>query len=239
MIESSTPSGTWSPARSAREITKSVLEATYTQANNISFIYRETLQAVKALFSGMKYYNADDTIVDVKCIHGNPERTIAMLKKDNNIILPVVSVVQTTSESADDRRRPQQMLLEKKVWSTTRQRAFRVVGLAPKAVNILYDVNIWTKYRSDLDQLTEQMHLKFHPAIKVVTTYNDETLGFLTQESDQSSVDLGDKEDRILRRSFSFSVQTYIPTPQFLLTSTGKLEKFNTEAELVEYISKI
>lgn len=239
MIESSTTSGTWSSARSSRAIAKSVLEASYSQADNISFIYRETLQSVKALFSGMKYYNSDDTIVDVKCIHGNPERTIAMLKKDNNIILPIVSVVQTNSESPDDRRRPQQMLLESKRWSESRQRAFRVVCLAPKAVNILYDVNVWTKYRSDLDQLTEQLHLKFHPSIKVVTTYNDQTQGFLTQESDQSSVDLGDKEDRILRRSFSFSVQTYIPTPQFLLTSTGKLEKFNTEAELVEYISKI
>jgi hypothetical protein len=60
----------------------------------------------------------------------------------------------------------------------------------------------------------------------------------LVQETDQSSVDLGDKEDRILRRSYSFKVNTYIPSPQFLMTSTGKVEQFNTEAELTNLIEK-
>ncbi len=238
MIESDVSSSVFKLGRNPTAIIKSILEETVEQQDNISFIYRETLRAVRQIFSGIKYITAENSVLDVLCIHGNPERTIAKLKQDNNIVLPVISVVQTSTEEDENRRRPRQMILNSKVWSESRQRAFRVFGLAPKAVNILYDVNVWSKYKSDLDQISEQMQLKFHPSINVVTSYNKETKGFLVQETDQSSVDVGDKEDRILRRSYSFKVQTYIPSPQFLLTSTGKIEQFNTEAELTDLISK-
>jgi hypothetical protein len=239
MIESYTPSSTYTTGRRSRETVKSLLEATSKQQHNISFIFRETLKATKELFSGLQYINSDSGVIDINCIHGNPERTIAKLKQDNNIILPIISVVQTSSEEDSERRKPKHLVLYNKVWSESKQRAFRVISLAPKAVNILYDVNVWTKYKSDLDQISEQMHLKFQPSITVVTSYNNDTLGFLTQETDQSSVDLGDKEDRILRRTYSFKIQTYVPNPQYLMTSTGKLEKFNTEVELTDLISKV
>ena len=224
--------------RTTIAIIKSILDATHNQHENISFIYRESLKAIKEMFSGTKYINADGGIIDVRCIHGNPERTIAKLKQDNTIILPLISVVQTSSEEDENRRRPKHLLFNKKVWSESRQRAFRVFCLAPKAVNLLYDVNVWSKYKSDLDQISEQMHLKFHPSIKIVTSYNQNSQGFLVQETDQSSVDLGDKEDRVLRRSYSFKLQTYIPSPQYLLTSTGKIETFNSDLELTKLINK-
>jgi len=239
IIETDVSSSTYSEGRSTRAIIKSILENTSKQQHDVSFLFRETLKAIKELFSGLKYIDSDSSVIDIRCIHGNPERTIAKLKQDNNIILPVISVVQTSSEEDSERRRPRNVILYNKVWSETKQRAYRVISLVPKAVNILYDVNVWTKYKSDLDQISEQMHLKFHPSVKVVTSFNDETQGFLVQETDQSSVDLGDKEDRILRRSYSFKVQTYIPHPQYLMTSTGKLEKFNTEVELTNLINKV
>tara|TARA_Y100000310_G_scaffold239541_1_gene243156 strand:+ start:710 stop:1459 length:750 start_codon:yes stop_codon:yes gene_type:complete len=238
IIETDVSSSTHTRGRPSLAIVKSVLEATFNQQENISYIYRESLQAVKEMFGGLKYINADEGTIDIRCIHGNPERTIAKLKQDNNIILPIISIVQTSSEEDENRRRPRQIVLDKKVWSEARQRAFRVFSLAPKAVNLLYDVNVWSKYKSDLDQISEQMHLKFHPSIRIVTSYNKYSQGFLVQETDQSSVDLGDKEDRILRRSYSFKLQTYIPSPQFLLTSTGKIETFNTELELTKLINE-
>lgn len=238
VIETDVSSSTPVRGRQSLDIIRSVLEASFNQQENISFIYRESLRAVKEMFSGLKYINADDGIINIKCIHGNPERTIAKLKQDNNIILPIISVVQTSSEEDENRRRPRQIVLNTKVWSESKQRAFRVFSLAPKAVNLLYDVNVWSKYKSDMDQISEQMHLKFHPSIRIVTSYNNLTQGFLVQETDQSSVDLGDKEDRVLRRSYSFKLQTYIPSPQFLLTSTGKIETFNTEVELTKLINK-
>ena len=239
LYESDVSGATWSQGPTARHIIKQILDATLTQKDNISFVYRESLRSIKEIFSTLQYIKDDSSVVNIQCIHGNPERTIAKLKQDNNIILPIISVVQTSSEEDDQRRRPRQILLNKKVWSEPRQRAFRVVGFVPKAVNLLYDINVWTKYKSDLDQISEQMHLKFHPSVKVVTSYNNQSLGFLMQETDQSSVDLGDKEDRILRRSYSFKFQTYIPAPQFLITSTGKLESFNNEVELANLITQL
>ena len=236
--ESDVSSSTWVQGLTIQEFSKELFRSLEKQNDNISFVYRESLRAVKEIFSNLQYFQEDGSLLTIQCIHGNPERTIAKLKQDNNIILPIISVVQTGSEEDDKRRRPRQMILKKKVWSESRQRAFRVVGLAPKAVNLLYDVNVWTKYKSDLDQISEQIHLKFHPSIKVVTSFNKESQGFLAQETDQSSVDVGDKEDRILRRSYSFKLLTYIPTPQFLVTSTGKLEAFNTEAELTNLITQ-
>ena len=180
--------------------------------------------------------DSNNDVITIKCIHGNPERTIAKLKQDNNIILPVISVVQSSSEEDNARRRPHEMLLLSKVWVESKQRSYRVLRSAPKAVNLLYDVNVWSKYKSDLDQISEQIHLKFHPAISVVTPNNKDTLGFLSQETDQSSVDLGDKEDRILRRSYSFKVQTYIESPSYLFSTAGKVETFKTQAELTDLI---
>ena len=239
LYESDVSSATWSQGITTQQILKQIVDATLHQRDNISFIYRESLRSVKEIFSHLQYFKEDDSLVDIQCIHGNPERTIAKLKQDNNIILPIISMVQTSSEEDEQRRRPRQLVLRKKVWSESRQRAYRVVGLAPKAVNLLYDINVWTKYKSDLDQISEQMHLKFHPSVTVVTSYNNQSLGFLVQETDQSSVDLGDKEDRVLRRSYSFKLQTYIPAPQFLVTSTGKLESFNNEVELVNLITQL
>ena len=238
IIETDVSSSTPTRGRSSLSILKSIMEASFNQQENISFIYRESLKAVKEMFSGLKYINADDGTINIRCTHGNPERTIAKLKQDNNIILPIISIVQTSSEEDENRRRPRQIVLNTKVWSESRQRAFRVFSLAPKAVNLLYDVNVWSKYKSDIDQMSEQMHLKFHPSIRIVTSYNKYSQGFLVQETDQSSVDLGDKEDRVLRRSYSFKLQTYIPSPQFLLTSTGKIETFNTELELTKLINE-
>jgi len=238
IIETDVSSSTPTRGRPSLSILKSIMEASFNQQENISFIYRESLKAVKEMFSGLKYINADDGTINIRCIHGNPERTIAKLKQDNNIILPIISIVQTSSEEDENRRRPRQIVLNTKVWSESRQRAFRVFSLAPKAVNLLYDVNVWSKYKSDIDQMSEQMHLKFHPSIRIVTSYNKYSQGFLVQETDQSSVDLGDKEDRVLRRSYSFKLQTYIPSPQFLLTSTGKIETFNTELELTKLINE-
>jgi hypothetical protein len=239
MIETESTSGTYTKGRSSREIMNSIINATHKQQYNISFIFRESLRAIKEIFSGLEYIDSEDRIIDIKCIHGNPERTIAKLKQDNNIVLPIISVVQTSSEEDENRRKPGHLLLRTSKWVPEKQRAYRIVGFAPKAVNILYDVNVWTKYKSDLDQVSEQMHLRFHPSVNVVTTFNKETLGFLTQETDQSSVDLGDKEDRILRRSYSFKIQTWVPSPQFLVTATGKIETFNTEVELAQIISSL
>ena len=88
------------------------------------------------------------------------------------------------------------------------------------------------RYKSDLDQITEQIRTKFYPSLDIPTTYSDFNPAFLVEEIDQTSVDLGDKEDRILRKAFGIQIQTYIPTAKYLITSTGEIEKVGQDVVL-------
>ena len=200
----------------------------------ISMIYRETLQSMLTLFGKLAYMDSDNSLVPVKCIHANQERTVAKLKQENNIILPIISVSQTTTENNDRRNRYESILLNASLWDKKKQRAFRVVSFPPRAVNIMYNVNIWAKYKSDLDQVMEQIRFKFNPDEIIDTKFNDRTRGFITSETDDSVLRTGDKEDRILRKSLMISVETYIPSPQYLITSTGKIERFEVETHTVK-----
>ena len=117
LTESDTSGSTWSQGLTMQDFTKQLFLSLEKQNDNISFVYKESLRAVKEIFSNLQYFQEDSSLITIQCIHGNPERTIAKLKQDNNIILPIISVVQTGSEEDDKRRRPRQMVLRKKVWS--------------------------------------------------------------------------------------------------------------------------
>jgi hypothetical protein len=209
----------------AREL---IISATR-KKNFISSVYRETLKSIIQIFSDYSYLNSEGKSVPIKCIHSNPERTIAKLKQETNIILPIISVSQTTSNSQLERRKYDALIIQEKVWDEKKQRAYRVVSLAPKEVTIIYTINVWSKYKSDLDQITEQIRLEFNPAKRVATPFNQYTKAFLADEADDSTSVVSDREERLLRKVFTVEVETYIPTPKFLMTSTGKIEEWNYE----------
>ena len=178
------------------------------------------------------YINSEGEVIPIKCVHANPERTIAKLKQENNIILPIISINQNTSDNDDKRRRPQSSLINTSWWSDKKQRAFRVISLAPRAVNVEYGINIWAKYKNNLDQITEQVRLLFNPHLVVTTKYSNVSHAYLDVESDNSTVDSSDRQDRIIRRTFKVKLEAYIPNPKFLITSTGEIEEFNSETTL-------
>jgi len=204
-----------------------------TKQSKISDIYRETLKVVLGIFGNFNYINSENEVVGIKCMHSNPERTIAKLKQESNIILPVISVSQTTTQSNENRIKYSALLVQEKAFDTEKQRAVRVVSLAPRSVDIIYNINIWTKYKSNMDQIIEQIRSEFNPSRRVKTSFNEFTQAFLTEETDNSLLRTGDREDRILRKGITISVETYIPSPKFILTSTGKIETFNTEIHII------
>jgi hypothetical protein len=198
-----------------------------TQAkSNVSFIYRESLRSMIASFNDIGYFNSEDKFVDIKCIHGNAERAVAKLKQENNIILPILSVSQTISSNDDDRRRYESVLVHEKFFDKEKHRAVRILSLAPRPVNINYQVNIYTKYMADMDQILEQIRLKFNPEMNVPTEYSTLAKAFLESEEDIGSVAANDKEDRIIKKTMNIVLRTYIPSPKFLVTSTGEIEEF-------------
>jgi hypothetical protein len=62
------------------------------------------------------------------------------------------------------------------------------------------------------------------------TSFSEVVKSFLTAETDASVTEVGDKEDRLIRKTFTVTVEAYIPSPKFKVTNTGKIEYFNTEA---------
>ena len=200
--------------------------------NFIGSIYRETMKSMLHIMGGFNYINSKDEIVSISCSHGNPERVIAKIKDKANIILPVITIIQTTTENDELRRKYAPSLSVNSVWNDKKQRAERVVGFIDRPITILYKVNIWTKYSSDMGQIVEQIRLLFNPSIDVPTKFSTLTKANLVDESNLSETDTGDAGDRVLRREMVVEVETYAPSPKFLLTSTGKIESYNMEVEL-------
>lgn len=200
----------------------------------IAETYKETLRFMLATFSGLKVINSQNDVISIQCINASPERTVAKLYQDNNIILPLVTVAQTNSIEDEKRRRTKDLVLVESMWDSTHKRAIRIISLAPKAININYELNVWTKYSEDMDQIVEQIRLTFSPGINVITKYTNSTVAFITEEANDSTLVVGDREDRIIRRKFSISVEGYIPYPKYFVTSTGEITEFNTEVQVIE-----
>ena len=201
-------------------------------SNNIPLFYREVLRYMISKLGTLGYINSEEELIRVKCIHANPERTIAKLKQENNIILPIISIHQNSSDNADKRRRSSPILINESFWSEEKKRAFRVISLAPRAIDIEYGINIWAKYKANLDQLVEQIRLLFNPHLVVENSYTNVAHAFLDSESDSSSFDSSDRQDRIIRRTFTVKLESYIPNPKFLITSTGEIEELNLETTI-------
>ena len=108
----------------------------------------------------------------------------------------------------------------------------RIVSLIDRPVTIQYNLNIWCKYMEDMDQLSQKVRAAFNPSIELNTNFSKDSKIFLASETNNYSFAVADKEDRIIRKSFTLSVETYIKSPEYLITSTGQIEDFKIDAEL-------
>jgi hypothetical protein len=211
------------------DVRKKIFKMTKDESN-ISFIYKNLLRSMIASFNDVGYISSEDKFLYIKCIHANAERAVAKLKQENNIILPILSISQTVSDNDDSRRKSESLLVHEKWWDPEKNRAFRVLSLAPRAINIRYQLNIWTKYMADMDQILEQVRIKFNPEMQVPTQQGTLTKSLIESEEDVGQIAVADKEDRVLKKTINIVVRTYVPNPKFLITSTGKVEKFKIEA---------
>ena len=141
----------------------------------------------------------------------------------------MISVAQTISDNDDERRRYESVLVHEKYWDEEKHRAIRILSLSPRPVNINYQVNIWCKYMADMDQILEQVRLKFNPEMNVPTKYSTLAKAFINSEEAVGSMTANDKDDRVIKKTINITLRTYIPSPKFLVTSTGEIEEFKIE----------
>lgn len=189
-------------------------------------VYRESLRSMIHTFGNFYYIDGNGNRLRVKSSHGNPERIAGKIKADNTLILPMITVVETQTKPDPDRARYQNIIIDKK-WDPKTLRATRVLSLPPRPINISYDINIWSKYKSDLDMLRSNIFSLFNPDVDIVTKHSSYSKAFITDEREIGSVEALDSGDRILQKTIGITLETYIPTPRFQVTNTGEIKDFD------------
>ena len=106
--------------------------------NNISFLYRESLRSMITSFNDVGYIDSEEKFNSIKVIHANAERAVAKLKQENNLILPIISIGQTVSDNDSERQKNESLLVHEKYWDEKKHRAYRILSLAPRAVNVRF-----------------------------------------------------------------------------------------------------
>lgn len=215
--------------RSSRAIWKSTINNSIKNSTLSPFVYKEVLRSIISSFSNLYYVDGEDKLVKIKSMHGNPERAVAKKFQENNIVLPVITVHQMSVQNDESKRRYDSVLIQNTTWNDEIQRAERIISLADVPVKITYSLNLWTKYLEDLDQISQNIRVKFNPSLDLVTRFTDNLKVFLSDETNDSASSVGDREDRLLRKSFSLETEFYIPSPRFKVTSTGRIEKIVSE----------
>ena len=219
---------TYQEPETARSYLKDKIAAMSKKLNVTSKVYKEILRSLLSEIR-LGYINDDSEYVSLKLHHGRQERAVSKKFQENNIILPYSTIFQSGVQSDDSKRRNRDILFYDSTWDDDAQRAERVVSLCDVPMISEYTLSVWAKYVSDLDQIAATFRRQFNPDLILETPYANNVKAFLSDESDISAVEVGDKEDRLIRKTFTINVESYIQSPKFKITSTGKIIQTNTE----------
>ena len=168
----------------------------------IDNIYKESLRSVLHIFGNMYYIDGNGNRVKIKCSHGNPERVAGKLKADNTLILPMITIVESQT-TTDQTKARYQSLISEVVWDEKKRRAQRVLSFPPRPVKITYAVNIWSKYKTDLDIIRSNIYSLFSPHLEIPTKHSVHSKAFIQNERDLGSATASDSSDRVLQKAIS------------------------------------
>lgn len=204
------------------DIKRQIFERENNNFRSLQF-YRDTSKELLNLFSDAQILGVDLEIASVPCWYANYERAIAKIFQARTLTLPVMTIA--ISDTAEDlkRRRPNFDIEFWTVKDKKRRKYTRVASLAPKAVTVSYTLNLWARYVEDMNQLLEYVMQKFHPHLRVETDFATNTCAFITAVSDNSTLDAPDREDRVLRKTVTFEVESYMPSRQYMIQSNGDI----------------
>jgi len=191
----------------------------------IDNVYKESLRSMLHTFGNMYYLDGNSNRIKVNCSHGNPERIAGRIKSDNTLVLPMLTIVETQTVSDPERMRYQSIVSETE-WDPDKRRATRVLSLPPRPINITYEINVWAKYKADMDMLRSSIFSLFSPDLNVETQFSVHNKAFINSEREVGTVTAADTSDRVLQKSISVTLETYIPSPKFFFTNTGEIKEF-------------
>ena len=190
---------------------------------------REYTENLMSEFKRLAYTKADGTLEEIVLVYGAPERAVGKGKEKNTLVLPVASLTVKSITDGDQRQKYEPLVNFETHFDQKTQKAKRIVSLTPKAVVLNYTFGIYAKFLEDINQLTEKIELLFGPSLKVPVTFDQKAQAFITDRQEAITTSLGDKQDRVLKRLITISIETYIPPEKFLITNTGVIERFNAD----------
>lgn len=189
-------------------------------------------EAIKDLFNDLVVIDEDGIAHKVPIIINTPEKAVAFIlqenvRKDNTLVvdrirLPILAVYQSGIDLNQNR-----YLYHKAIdyfrredstpGFTNREKRERdtVFGKARGIpVDISYQLNAWTLYLEDMNQIMEQIFLKFSPVAYIrIQGVNYETIVKFTGTANNKEPEPGDKGIRVIKYQFNMTVETYIPQP--------------------------
>lgn len=221
-------------------------------------------EAMVDLFSNLVVLDEDGKAHKVPIIWGTQERAVAWILQDNvrkdgslvveRIRLPMMTIYSSGMEfdqsrytyhraldfmrRLDPKGRPGLHASEK----FERDTVFGVARGIP--VNKTYTLIAWTMYMEDIDQILEQVMLKFSPVAYIrVRGVNWETTVSLDSVANNVDYEPGDQNQRIIKFEFNLTARSYIPQPMVRNKSVldTKVDVHNSvkESEITEVLARI
>lgn len=222
-----------------------------------SYIYRYskairgTDEAMTDLFRNLVVIDDDGKAFPVPIIYGTQERAIAAIMQDNvrkdsslvvdRLRLPMLAVHNTGIEFNQDKFIYQQALdygrdieLDGHPSFTTQEGRFprdTIFGFTRGLpLNINYTLLAWTLHVEDMNQIIEQILLKFSPQAYIKTRGIPwEIVVNLNSVGNNINYQPGDEARRVVKYSFDMRVETFLPQP-----ITRKKAVLKTQIDLVQ-----
>lgn len=213
------------------DIKRQIFERENKNFRSLEF-YRKTSRELLNIFSDAQIIGSDNEIQPVTVSYANYERAIAMLFKTRNLTLPQMTLAISDTVEDLERRKPNTDIEFWTIRDKKSMRYTRVAAMSPKAVKVSYQLNLWARYVEDMNQLIEYVMNKFRPQLRVGTDFLTNAPAFITAISDNSTLTVPDREDRIIKKTVTFEVETWMPTRKYMIQSNGAIREMRYDVEL-------
>jgi len=189
-------------------------------------------EAMLDLFNNVVVLDEDGKAHKVPIIWGTQERAVAWMLQDNTrkdgglvvdrIRLPMMAIYSSGVEFDQTRYTYHKALdylrgPDGRPGFTTKEKYDRdtVFGVARGLpVNKSYTLMAWTMYMEDIDQILEQVILKFSPVAYIsVRGVRWETIVTLDSIANNVDYEPGDQNQRVIKFEFNLTARAYIPQP--------------------------
>jgi hypothetical protein len=209
-----------------------------TPNRNVIYRYTKALrgadEAMLDMFRNMVVIDEQGKAHPVPIVWGSQEKAVAAIlqdnvRKDNSLVvdrirLPIMAIHQSGVEQDLNRFVYQKAIdylrearPDHKPGFTTNEKYERdtIFGVTRgMPVNVSYTLYAWTLYWEDMNQLLEQVILKFSPVAYIqVRGVHWESIVKLDSMANNMDTEPGDNKLRVLKFQFNMTAQTYIPQP--------------------------